>query len=84
MFLVKIKQQILDNLILIVLLSFAAAGAHGTAQVKIEIKDLAEMKAQLNDLEVRCSEMERMRADMDDLRYAFAKAVTHRAAKTAK
>lgn len=80
----KISQQLADNFILIVLLVFASLGSYRSTQVKVELNDLTEMKTQLLKLEARCTEMERMREDMDDLRYAFAKAVTHRTTKTVK
>ena len=46
-----------------------------------QLGNLAELQTRIADLETRCTDIERMREDMDDLRYAFAKAVTARPAR---
>lgn len=81
MILQKLKQQVLDNLVLLILLACAACGSFKSAQVKVELENLPELQARIADLEARCTDIERMRDDMDDLRYAFAKAVTARPAR---
>jgi Tfp pilus assembly protein PilN len=81
MFFQKLKQQVLDNLVLLILLAFAACGTFKSTQVKVELGNLAELQTRIADLETRCTDIERMREDMDDLRYAFAKAVTARPAR---
>lgn len=78
----KIKQQLQDNLILTVLLVFAAFGSYRSTQVKVELNDMTELHKRLVELEEKCAEMDRMREEMDDLRFAFAKAVS-RPGKTA-
>ena len=79
----KIKQQFLDNAVLLTFLAFAAISTSKGTQVKVELNDLSELRVKIAELDARCLEMERMREDMDDLRYAFAKAVTSRTVKTA-
>jgi archaellum biogenesis protein FlaJ (TadC family) len=78
----KIKQQFLDNAVLLTFLAFAAISTSRSTQVKVELNDLSELRVKIAELDARCLEMERMREDMDDLRYAFAKAVTSRTVKT--
>jgi hypothetical protein len=81
-FLEKIKQQLFDNFVLCVLLCFAAFGSYRSTHVRVELNDTIELKERIFELENRCAELERMREDMDDLRFAFAKAVASRPSRT--
>lgn len=80
-FLQKIKQQLLDNCVLVILLIFAAMGSYRSTHVRVELNDATELREKIIELESRCVELERMREDMDDLRFAFAKAITAKSNK---
>ena len=73
MFLQKLKQQILDNAVLIVVLTAGAIGSFKTVHVKVRVSDLAELQTKVTQLENNCMEMARMQDDLDDLRLEMAK-----------
>jgi outer membrane murein-binding lipoprotein Lpp len=73
MFLQKIKQQFLDNVVLIVVLAAGAVGSFKTVQVKVRVSDLAELQTKVAQLENNGMEMARMQDELDDLRLEMAK-----------
>jgi hypothetical protein len=73
MFLQKIKQQFLDNIVLMIILTTGAIGSFKTVQVKVRVADLVELQAKVAQLESTYMELARIQDELDDLRLEVAK-----------
>jgi hypothetical protein len=83
MFLQKIKQQLLDNIVLLTILAAGTVGSFKTVQVKVRVADLAELQAKVTSLENTCIELAHIQEDLDDLRLEVAKHLVGHASRPA-
>jgi hypothetical protein len=73
MFLQKIKQQLLDNIVLLIILTAGTVGSFKTVQVKVRVADLAELQTKVAQLENTRTELAHMQEELDDMRLELAK-----------
>jgi len=69
----KVKQQILDNIVLIIVLTAGAIGSFKSVQVNVRLKDLTELQTRLTQLENTCTELMHVQDDLEDLRIELGK-----------
>jgi|LauGreDrversion4_2_1035121.scaffolds.fasta_scaffold00425_4 hypothetical protein len=69
----KIKQQLIDNIVLLVIVTAGSIGSFKSVQVNIRVKELIDMQQRIIQLENTCIELSRTQDDLDDLRLELAK-----------
>jgi len=80
----KLKQQLLDHLVLLIILTATTLGTLRSIQVNVQVKELVEMQAKITQLENTCVELARIQEELDDLRLEFVKHVASGPIKKSK
>ena len=69
----KIKQQLIDNIVLLVIVTAGSIGSFKSVQVNVRVKELIDMQQRVIQLENSCIELSRTQDELDDLRLELAK-----------
>jgi hypothetical protein len=77
----KIKQQLADNMVLLVIVAAGSISSFKSVQVNVCVKELTDMQQRIIQLENTCIELTRTQDDLDDLRLELAKHLSEQPAK---